>query len=175
MGNIEAPCPHQRPQRRELGNIALATCVLPMEFWHWTNCENRCVSLLWNRSTQHWIPFQAPPAFGKFVSSIRKAFHARVILESCHSSMSHLLVQTCGYGAAQKHARIFTRPVLQRLEENRHTEPLDVLRGTVHLLPRTLLADDKDTFRGLRNPIALEPVSKLVLCRLHGGCTCSTG
>jgi hypothetical protein len=40
--------------------------------------------------------------------------------------------------------------------------PLDVLRGTVHLLPRTLLADDKDTFCGLRNPIALEPVSKLV-------------
>ena len=66
----------------------------------------------------------------------------------------HLLVQICGYGmwTVQKHACIFTRPVLQRLEENRQKSPSST---------DDLLADDTNTFHGLRNPIAVEPVSKL--------------
>jgi hypothetical protein len=42
----------------------LRACALPVEFWHLTNCENRCVTLLRNSNTQHWIPLQ-PPTFGK--------------------------------------------------------------------------------------------------------------
>ena len=42
----------------------MRACALPVEFWHLTNCENRCVTLLRNSNTQHWIPLQ-PPTFGK--------------------------------------------------------------------------------------------------------------
>jgi hypothetical protein len=67
-GNVEAPCPDQRPQRRELGNIALACC--PWNSGIWQTAKTDAPTLLRNSSTQHWIPFQAPPTCGKFVNSL---------------------------------------------------------------------------------------------------------
>ena len=118
-GNVEAPCPDQRPQRRELGNIALACC--PWNSGIWQTAKTDAPTLLRNSSTQHWIPFQAPPTCGKFVNSLSgKSSHARIILDSCHNSMS---IRWCKYAATEqhkKHACTFTRPVLQRVEEHRH-------------------------------------------------------
>jgi hypothetical protein len=58
-------------------------------------------------------------------------------------------------GPVQSTLALFTRPVLQRLEENRRKEPLDTLWGIVHLPTDDLLADDTNTFRGLRNRLLL--------------------
>ena len=68
------------------------------------------------------------------------------------------MVQICGYGmwTVQKHACTFTPPtVFQRLEETRHQQTPRSLVGLVHLLTDDLLADDKNTSRGLRNPTGL--------------------
>ena len=65
---------------------------------------------------------------------------------SWSAPMAH--VQMYGYGVVQKHACTFPRPVLQRLKENRHKEAPGRLVGRGP-------SDDKDAFRGLRNPIGL--------------------
>ena len=79
-----------------------------------------------------------------------------MILDSCHSTVA--CICWCKYAVTEQFKRTLAHsraPVLQRVEENRHKET-----------PRRLVghspSDDKNTFRGLRNSIGLEPVSKLV-------------
>ena len=153
MGNVEAPCLDQRPQRRELGNIPLAYC--PWNSGIWQTAKTRFVTLLRNSNTKHWAPFRAPPTFGKFVNSLSgKSSHARIILDSCHNSMS---IRWCKYAATEqhkKHACTLTRSVLQLLEENR--SPGGQTTYKTYRNPSTPYgaygpSDDKNTFRGLRN------------------------
>jgi hypothetical protein len=104
-----------------------------MAFLHLTNCENRCVTLLRKSSTQHWIPFQAPPVFGKLVNSL-SGKPPMPDSDSCHSSMSSVgaIMRMWGHTKARLHihARCFS-----------FWNKIDALWGMVQLITRIPFAD----------------------------------
>jgi len=73
------------------------------------NCENRCVTLLRNSNTQHWIPFK-PPTVGKSSTPyLEKSPLCQDDIDSCHSSCQ----QMANYGQhkitlAHSHAQCFS-------------------------------------------------------------------
>jgi hypothetical protein len=98
-----------------------STCVLPVEFWHLTNCENRCVTLLRNSNTQHWVPvpFQ-PPTFGKSSTPYPESLPCQDDIDSCHSSMptdGTYAVAECGQYKSRLHIHTPGAPSFGR---NRH-------------------------------------------------------
>ena len=64
-----------------------STCVLPVDFCDLTNYENRCVTLLRNSDTQHWIPFR-PPTFGKSSTPYPETLPCQDDIDTCRSSTS---------------------------------------------------------------------------------------
>jgi hypothetical protein len=133
-GNVEAPCPDQRPQRKELGNIA---CALPVEFWHLTNCENRCVTLLRNSNTQH--------SYGDW--KVRQ-LHIRKSLPCQNDSRWLSQYSSMSVGASMR-LRSSTKSALAHSRARRFSawkkidakKPLDILWGMAHLMTRTPFAD----------------------------------
>ena len=95
--------------------------MLPVGFWDFANCENRCVPLLRNSNTQSTGCLSNRLRLESRQLPIRKAYHARMILIAVTVACKQM-AQICGYRmwTAQNHALHIHTRMLQRLEENRH-------------------------------------------------------
>jgi hypothetical protein len=58
-----------------------------VDFCDLANYENRCVTLLRNSDTQHWIPFR-PPTFGKSSTPYPETLPCQDDIDNCRSSTS---------------------------------------------------------------------------------------